>query len=261
MTDFAIDVRDKTAIVTGGAKGIGWAIAEAFASCGAKVMIADLESSGEADLRVKASGGRMALKLTDITNLVSVREMVDETQRLFGGVHILVNNAGVMYKSLIEDLDIEQWQRLLDVNLTGAAICTKVVAPIFKKQNWGRIINISSMQAMLGSPTYTAYTASKAGLSGLTRVWAAELAPCQITVNALCPSFAETPMLKAALQKFALENNISVQEAADRFLEPVPLKRFLKPEEIAFCALFLASPLAQSITGHDLLVAAGRVMS
>lgn len=187
--------------------------------------------------------------------------MMQETLKAFGKIDILVNNAGIMYKSLIEGLDIESWKRVLEVNVTGAVICTREVVPEMKKRNWGRIINISSMQAMLGSPTYSAYTASKAALSGLTRVWAAELAPYQITVNAICPSYVETPMLEKALAKFAEDKGITQQEAAAQFLNPIPQKRFLKPEEIAFSIFFLSSTLAQGITGHDLLVAAGYVMS
>jgi 3-hydroxybutyrate dehydrogenase len=257
--DFRIDVQDKVAIVTGGAQGMGRTFVKAFLSSGAQVVVADIaaqpELEGQKDLK-----GKIRSIPTDITNPASVHKMMEETLKAFGKVDILVNNAGIMHKSPIDLLDIDNWKRVMEVNVTGAVICTREIVPEMKKRNWGRIINISSMQAMLGSPTYSAYTASKAALSGLTRVWAAELAPYQITVNAICPSYVETPMLEKALAKFAQDKGITLQEATALFLDPIPQKRFLKPEEIAFSILFLSSPLAQGITGHDLLVDAGYVM-
>ena len=261
--NFQIDVQDKVAIVTGGAQGMGRTFVEAFISSGAQVIIADIAVPPEEETpqEFKYLKKKFLAIPTDITDPASVHKMVQETLDTFGKIDILINNAGIMYKAPIEVLDIESWKRVLEVNVTGAVICTREVVPEMKKRNWGRIINMSSMQAMLGSPTYSAYTASKAALSGLTRVWAAELAPHQITVNAICPSYVETPMLEKALAKFAKDKGITQQEAAVQFLNPIPQKRFLKPEEIAFSILFLSSPLAQGITGHDLLVAAGNVMS
>jgi NAD(P)-dependent dehydrogenase (short-subunit alcohol dehydrogenase family) len=186
--------------------------------------------------------------------------MAEKTLAVYGRIDILVNNAGIIYKSDIENIEIESWQRLLDVNLTGAVLCTRAVVPEMKKQMWGRIINMSSMQAFMGTPAYSAYTASKAGLSGLTRVWAAELAPFQVTVNAICPSYVETPMMAASIDRLAREKSISTEAAMAHFTAPIPQNRILQPEEIAFSALFLSSPLAQGVTGHDLVVAAGCVM-
>ena len=144
--------------------------------------------------------------------------------------------------------------------IANTAMLGGMMVPEMKKQMWGRIINMSSMQAFMGSPTYSAYTASKAALSGLTRVWAAELAPFQVTVNAICPSFVETPMMAASIDRLAREKSISTEAAMAHFTAPIPQKRILQPEEIAFSALFLSSPLAQGVTGHDLVVAAGCVM-
>jgi 3-hydroxybutyrate dehydrogenase len=180
--------------------------------------------------------------------------------KVFGRIDILVNNAGVIYKSPIEDMDLENWKRVVDVNLTGPVIVTKAVVPELKKRKWGRIVNLSSMQALIGTPTYSAYSATKAGLSELTRVWAAELASFGITVNAICPSYVETPMMERSLERLSVERGISKEEAMEHFLQPIPQKRLLKPQEIAFIVLFLCSPLAAGITGHDLVVAAGMVM-
>jgi NAD(P)-dependent dehydrogenase (short-subunit alcohol dehydrogenase family) len=250
-----INVENRVAVVTGGAQGIGGVIAECLAKAGARVVVADLNAP-EGEARHK---GPKFIR-TDITNPESVSSMVNDMVSSFGGVDILVNNAGIMYKSLVEGIDFEQWNQLLSVNVTGAVICTAAVVPHMKKQMWGRIVNMSSMQAFLGSPTYSAYTASKAGLSGLTRVWAAELAPYNITVNALCPSYAETPMMERSVAQMAREKNISKEEALARFVEPIPQKRILKAEEIAFAVLYLCSPLARGVTGHDMVIAAGMVM-
>ncbi len=255
MEKCEINVKDRVAVVTGGAQGIGKVIAKCLAEAGARVVVADLNPpAGEA--------GSHGLKFirTDITNPDSVAAMAKQTVSSFGSIDILMNNAGIMYKSLVEGIDIEQWSRVLAVNVTGAVICTGAVVPHMKKQMWGRIVNMSSMQAFLGSPTYSAYTASKAALSGLTRVWAAELAAYNVTVNALCPSYAETPMMENSVARMAREKNISREEALARFVEPIPQKRILKTEEIAFAVLYLCSPLARGVTGHDLVIAAGMVM-
>ncbi len=260
MQNFQIDVKDRVVIVTGGSQGIGRSIVQAFVSSGAKVLVADIAAPADLDQPAGFSEGNSIFVKTDITMNSSVAAMAEKALSVYGKIDILVNNAGIIYKADIENLDIEGWQRLLDVNLTGAVLCTRAVVPEMKKQMWGRIINMSSMQAFMGSPTYSAYTASKAALSGLTRVWAAELAPFQVTVNAICPSFVETPMMAASIARSAREKSISTEEARAHFTAPIPQKRILQPEEIAFSALFLSSPLAQGVTGHDLVVAAGCVM-
>ena len=260
MQDLQIDVKDRVVIVTGGSQGIGRSIVQAFVSSGAKVLVADLAAPVDLDQDAGFSEGNSIFVKTDVTMGSSVTAMVEQGLSVFGKIDILVNNAGIIYKANIENIEIESWQRLLDVNLTGAVACTKAVVPEMKKQMWGRIINMSSMQAFMGSPTYSAYTASKAALSSLTRVWAAELAPFQVTVNAICPSFVETPMMAASIARLAREKSISTEDARVHFTAPIPQKRILQPEEIAFSALFLSSPLARGVTGHDLVVAAGCVM-
>ncbi len=255
MEKCEIDVKGRVAVVTGGSQGIGRMIVESLAAAGANVIVADVSP-----LAGDAGHSGVSCIRTDVTDPASVADMVKETVSAHGKIDILVNNAGVMYKSLVEDIDIEQWNRVMTINVTGAVVCTGAVVPHMKKQQWGRIVNMSSMQAFLGSPTYSAYTASKAGLSGLTRVWAAELAPYKVTVNALCPSFVKTPMMDGSVARMAGEKNISKEEALARFVEPIPQKRILDPEEIAFSILFLCSPLARGITGHDMVIAAGMVM-
>jgi len=260
MQNLQIDVKDRVIVVTGGSQGIGRSIAQAFVSSGAKVIVADVAAPADLDQDAGFSEDNSIFVKTDVTMSSSVAAMAEKALAVYGKIDILVNNAGIIYKADIENIEIQSWQRLLDVNLTGAVLCTRAVVPAMKKRRWGRIINMSSMQAFMGSPTYSAYTASKAALSGLTRVWAAELAPFQVTVNAICPSFVETPMMTASIDRLAREKSISTAEAKAHFTAPIPQKRILQPEEIAFSALFLSSPLAQGVTGHDLVVAAGCVM-
>lgn len=260
MERFAFDVKDKVALVTGGAQGLGRNIAEALAQCDARVVVADLEAGqGLAKLSAGKEQG-LAYIPADVTDAKSVEACVAEIISARGRLDILINNAGIMYKSPVEEIDLASWQKVIDVNLSGAVICTKAAVPAMKERRWGRIINLSSMQAFMGTPTYSAYTASKAGLSALSKVWAAELVSYGITVNAICPSFVDTPMLDNSVARLAKEQSLSREEAKERFLEQVPQRRLLAPDEIAFSVLFLASSLAQGITGHDLVVAAGCIL-
>ena len=160
----------------------------------------------------------------------------------------------------MEQIDLERWKEVLEVNLTGPMVCTRAVVPLMKAQRWGRVINMSSMQALIGTPTYSAYSATKAAVSELTKVWAAELAPHGITVNAICPSYVETPMMERSVARVAAEQGIDTAAALARFLESIPQGRLLRREEIAFHAIYLASSLAEGVTGHDLVVAAGMVL-
>jgi NAD(P)-dependent dehydrogenase (short-subunit alcohol dehydrogenase family) len=258
--DYRFDVEGKVAIITGGARGIGKTIAASLLSCGASVVVADMQIEENALAKMASAGAGLLALETDVTRPESVRNMVEKTLQEFGEIHVLINNAGIIYKSLVEEIDIESWKRVVDVNLTGPVICTKAVVPQMKTQKWGRIINLSSMQAHIGTPSYSAYSATKAGLSELTKVWAAELAPFQVTVNAICPSYVETSMMKRSVERLSEEKAISQEEALAHFIDPIPQKRLLKPEEIAFIVLFLSSSLAQGITGDNIVVAAGYVM-
>lgn len=252
---YEIDVSGLGVIITGASKGIGQALAHGFCECGAYVTNADVEPPESSNENVTIEYIK-----TDITDYDDVEEMVRQAADKHQ-INVLINNAGIIYKALAENMDMIQWENVLNVNLTGAMNCAKAVIPHLKKQKGGRIINLCSMQSFLGTPTYGAYTATKSALSGLTRVWAKELAEYGVTVNGICPSFVDTPMLNNAIQKFADEHTISFDEAYKIFIEPVPQKRVLKPEEIVFLALFLASPLAQSITGQNILAAGGMVLS
>ncbi len=255
-----LDLSGKVAVVTGGARGMGKGIAKALLKANSQVAIIDKTFEDPEWKEDTALIDRSYQVEEDITDERLVKSAAEEIQRKIGPVSILVNCAGVIYKDLVENTDFEQWRRVLEINTTGAAICTKVFVPRMKEQQWGRIINISSVQAYLATPTYGAYTASKAALSQLTKVWAMELAPFNITVNALCPSYVDTPMMDMAIEKLSTTKRISEDEALDELLAPIPLHRLVQPEEIGFWVVVISSDWASGLTGANLAVSCGWVM-
>jgi NAD(P)-dependent dehydrogenase (short-subunit alcohol dehydrogenase family) len=249
-----LDLTGRVALVTGGSGGIGEAIVANLLKAGAKVVVADLR------LEMRSGAAEPLFIETDVIDENSVRKCSLEVLDKYGRIDILVNNAGIMYKDFIDDLDMGRWRKLLEVNLTGPTICTKIIAPIMKHQKWGRIINTSSVQAYLATPKYSAYTASKAALSQLTKVWATELAPFHITVNALCPSYVRTPMMEKTIKTTQETKQITREEAIALLVEPILQKRLLEPDEIAFWVTVLCSEQAKGLTGADIAVSGGWVL-
>jgi 3-oxoacyl-[acyl-carrier protein] reductase len=242
----------KVALVTGGRRGIGRAIAETFAQGGAQVVIADrdlAEAQATADEIVAATGCKAGAVAVDVADLHSAGQMVEESLAQFGRVDILVNNAGVTRDTLILRMDESDWDIVIDVNLKGAWNCCKAVVRPMMKQRYGRIINISSVSGLAGQAGQTNYSASKAGLIGLTKSLAREVASRGITVNAVAPGFIPT----------ALTNDLP-QELKDSMMKLIPLGRWGKPEEVAAAVVFLASDEAAYITGQVLSVDGGMMM-
>jgi NAD(P)-dependent dehydrogenase (short-subunit alcohol dehydrogenase family) len=240
--DFTLE--GKIAVVTGACKGNGKSIAAYLETLGAVVARTD----------VVASDG---IRVMDVTDETSVQEGIAAIAKDHGRIDILVNNAGIINKALVTDIDLADWRRLIEVNLTGAVICTKHVAPHMKEKKWGRIINISSVQAYLSTDTYSAYAASKAALSHLTHIWAHELAPWNITVNALCPSYVDTPMMANTVKVGSEKLNCSMEEALNRLLEPILSKRLLRPEELGYWVGVIATDMGSGLTGSNIAVSCG----
>jgi 3-oxoacyl-[acyl-carrier protein] reductase len=251
MSDKRLD--GKVAIVTGSSRGIGKATAESFAAEGAKVTVnwvgSEREAQGVVD-SIKGGGGDALSVRADVSKSADVNRLVRATIDRFGRIDILVNNAGVMFtKSFLETTE-DDWDRTIDVNLKGAYLCSKEVAPIMLEQKAGKIIMMSSNSGLYhpSAMRFTEYVTSKAGMNGLTKALALALGP-YITVNAICPGWIKTDMIAD-----------TDPEVEQRILAETALRRWGTTDDVAGAALFLASKEADFITGELLIVAGGRGM-
>lgn len=196
--------------------------------------------------------------MLDVSQESSVRSWVDQIVRTHGRIDVVINNAGLQHIDRVEDFPVEKWKQLIDVMLTGPFLLTRYTVPIMKQQRFGRIINISSVHGRTASPFKSAYVAAKHGVVGLTRTVALEVAEFGITVNAIMPGAVDTPLVQNQLQHLAETEQISREEALHKhLLHKQAIKRFVKPEEVAACALYLASEAAGIITGECIGVSGG----
>ncbi len=236
------------AIITGAARGIGRATALLFASEGAKVALADIDIDGakKVEEEIKASGGEALALYVDVRELGSAKEMAKSVVDTFGKIDILVNNAGIIRDKTLLKMEEEEFQQVIDVNLKGVFNCTKAVVPYMVERGCGVILNASSVVALYGNFGQTNYVASKSAVIGMTKVWARELGPKGIRVNAVAPGFIETDMTK----------NLP-QEVKRAVIEKTPLRRMGTPEEVAKVYLFLASDDASFINGAVISVDGG----
>lgn len=258
-----LTVKDKKVIVTGGASGIGAEICKSFLVHESRVAVIDIGISSKIkEEYIESSSEESVLFFCgDVTDEQFIKAAIKQTVDIWGTADILINNAGIMYKSPVEEIDLDKWRRAIDVNLTAPLICTKSVLPYMKKNKWGRIINICSIFSFIGGETYSAYAAAKGGLLQLTKVWSNEVAGDGITVNAICPGWVDTPMLAGFIQRIADIHNESLDQAINRIFTLVPQKRFINPQEIASIALFLGSDCAQSINGAGIVIDTGMIAS
>lgn len=239
---------EKVAIITGGAGGIGFATAETFAREGARVTIADFdeEVGGEKANELQEKGYDVAFFQVDVSERVSVDEMVQRVLDRFGTIDILVNNAGITRDAMLSKMTAADFQKVIDVNLSGVFHCTQAVLPTLVAKGSGAIINTSSVSGVYGNIGQTNYAASKAGVVGMTKTWAKELGRKGITVNAVAPGFIETGMTATVPDK-----------VIDQMKQQIPLGRLGAPEDIANAYLFLASNEARYVNGITLHVDGG----
>lgn len=244
-------LRDQVAIVTGASRGIGRAIALALAAEGAKIAVNYASSSASAEEivgAIEAAGGSAMALQADVSKTDGVEALINGTLEKWGRVDILVNNAGITRDTLLLRMKLEDWQAVIDLNLTGVFLCTRAVSKIMLKQRAGRIINIASVAGQMGNPGQANYSAAKAGVIGFTKTVAKELASRGITVNAVAPGFITTDMTDGL--------------KSDEILKFIPLGRYGQPEEVAGLVRFLAADSAAAyITGQVINVDGGMVMA
>ena len=242
---------DRVVLVTGGGQGLGELFCKTFAAAGASIVVADIvQANAERVAEELRAAGTKALPLVaDVSKAESVDEMVKKAMEEFGRIDVLVNNAGITRDTLMMRMDDKLWQQVIDINLTGVFLCTKAAIRHMAKARYGRIINISSVVGLTGNPGQANYSAAKAGVLGLTKTTAKEMASRNITANAIAPGYIAT----------AMTDHLS-DKAKEAFLTNIPLNRPGTPQDVANAALFLASGAASYITGQVLNVDGGLVM-
>jgi NAD(P)-dependent dehydrogenase (short-subunit alcohol dehydrogenase family) len=250
-------------IVTGAAGGIGKACALRFAQEGANVACLDVKMAGAEATATecrKADAGALAI-LCNVTEEASVNAAVTEVMQTWGRIDVLVAAAGIYTGGVMANVSLRQWQRLIDINLTGVFLCDKAVAPFMMQHKRGSIINISSMSGKTSWAGTLEYSASKSGVIGLTRSVAMELAPHGVTANAVCPGNTVTELVMDAARQNAPAEGITPEEWLQRRANDCPMKRMAEPWEIAALCAFLASDDARYITGQSIEIDGGMIMS
>ncbi|RST73037.1 3-oxoacyl-ACP reductase FabG [Siminovitchia acidinfaciens] len=242
---------EKVAIITGAANGIGFEAAKKFASEGAKVIICDYDEARgkECEQELLNQGLECKFFQVNVADRATVDAMAAQVIAEFGKIDILVNNAGITRDAMLRKMTKDQFQQVIDVNLTGVFHCTQAVIPAMLQQQKGKIINTSSVSGVYGNVGQTNYAAAKAGIIGMTKSWAKELGRKGINVNTVVPGFTETSMVETVPEK-----------VIDQLKQQIPLQRLANPEDIANAYLFLASDESDYINGHALHVDGGIVM-
>jgi 3-hydroxybutyrate dehydrogenase len=260
MTDTSL-LSGRHAVVTGGGSGIGAATAEALLRAGARVTLmgrnaARLHSQRE----VLGQHGSVAACISvDVSDEHAVESAFTQAVEHAGPIDLLINNAGQAQASPFGQTDLALWQRMLDVNLTGVFLCTRAVLPSMLERGYGRIVNVASTAGQTGYAYVAAYCAAKHGVIGLTRSLALEVATRGVTVNAVCPGYTETELLRASLEQITSKTSRSEQEARDILVRNNPQRRFVAPVEVANAVLWLCMPGSESITGQSISVSGGEV--
>jgi len=249
----------KTALITGGGRGIGRAIAFAFAREGARIAVAARTAEQVEQVAREIGNGAIAL-VCDVADPSSVTRMFGELRERVGDADILVNNAGIAESATLVNTTDDLWHRHLSINLSGTFYCTRAALPAMLKKGWGRVINIASIAGKTGAPYIAAYSASKHGVLGLTQSIALEVAASGITVNAICPGYVDTEMVSRGVERITTRTGRTAEEALETLKKMSPQNRLVTPEEVAAVALLLASDQGRGINGQGINIDGGTVL-
>lgn len=250
----------RTALVTGAARGIGYEVAKTLAEHGANVVLVDLrqEEVEQAARSLRELGYEAVGVKCDVTVEQEVKQAINEAVSRWGRLDVVVNNAGLQHVANIEDFPTEKFEQLIRVMLVGPFLAIKHAFPVMKQQRYGRIINMASINGLVGFAGKAAYNSAKHGVIGLTKVAALEGAPYGITVNALCPGYVDTELVRGQLADLAATRNVPLEKVLEEVIYPlVPQRRLLSVEEVAHYVLFLAGEQAKGITGQAVVIDGG----
>lgn len=257
-----IEIKGKNVIVTGAGNGIGRAIALSCADAGANIVVADIamENAEKVAGEVKDKGVDSLAVQVDVTKEDSTKALVAEAVEKFGTIDVMVNNAGICTIADVETMSLEEWQRTIDIDLTGVFLCCKAIIPQMKKQGYGKIINAASQAGKVGMENLSHYCAAKAGVILLTRSLALELAPYNITANSVCPGNVDTGMMEREAVAVNKRTGQPIEEIIQGWTDCIPMGRYAQPEEVSDIYLFLASKYSDYMTGEDVNVTGGMTM-
>lgn len=244
-----MDLKGKTALVTGSTSGIGLGIATRLAEAGADVILNGFGDSETAKADLSRLGGRVGYHGADLSQPEQITDLFAYAEHEFGGVDILVNNAGIQHVASVETFPIEKWDAIIAINLSSVFHATRLALPGMRQRGWGRIVNIASVHGLVGSAQKSAYVAAKHGVVGLTKVVALETADCNVTCNALCPGWVLTPLVQQQIDARAATDGDAERARRELLEEKQPSLEFVTPAQLGELTLFLCSDAAAQVRG------------